>query len=106
MSCAMIVAVFPLSICVATIVWRSRLPCQHGIVGALLGFAVSFVAGLLLAFLRLADWHIVVGGAYIGLPLAASCRLPYRVHSGAAVKITPDMFQWPVRTTGVRRAYA
>ncbi len=35
------------------------------------------------------------------VPLAASRRHPRRAHSGAFVKITPDMFQWPVRTTAL-----
>ena len=66
---AMTIAVFVLSICVATILWRIRLPCRHGIVGALLGLGVGFVAGFVLSFLRLADWHIVIGGTYVGQSL-------------------------------------
>lgn len=66
---AMTVAVLVFSTCVATILWRTRLPCRHGIVGALLGLAVGLVAGFVLSFLRLADWHIVVGGTYIGQSL-------------------------------------
>ncbi len=65
----MTIAVFVFSTCVATILWRTRLPCRHGIVGAILGLAVGLVAGFVLSFLRLADWHIAVGRTYIGQSL-------------------------------------